>query len=264
LYESVKFEASFWDDYLGRQVFQRATTTITGTNNYNDYLIILWSVIPWTLALIVEFMLIFVLYFSDQYKKYIPIKSILAPLLCSLFIVALFTLTQTHLGTYILPAFPFMAICIALAFYSLSSVSVEFEKLLQVVFLGLVVFGFLVCLSNVPNKVPIYTYEEKAIGQAYKNNNQPGPIYALDWNVVETVKYYGDTVTSSIGPSTDSGRVLRAPFYLFVDLAAESYFYYAVNQPAYPGLKLLFQGPSLALIYSDQDLQLPQFSCCSH
>ncbi|TSC69666.1 MAG: Dolichyl-phosphate-mannose-protein mannosyltransferase [Parcubacteria group bacterium Gr01-1014_56] len=45
--ESIRFGHLFWDDYLGRQIFQRATSTMTGTNNYYDYLEVLWSLVPW-------------------------------------------------------------------------------------------------------------------------------------------------------------------------------------------------------------------------
>ncbi|TSC69665.1 MAG: hypothetical protein G01um101456_17 [Parcubacteria group bacterium Gr01-1014_56] len=180
----------------------------------------------------------------------------------SIFIIVLFTLQKSHLGTYIIPIFPLLAICIAILFHHLSSISEIFKKVLYSVFVFALLFAAWVSLGNLYVKVPPYTYEEKAIGQTYRNNS-PAPLYSLDWNVHETVNYYGNTKISAIDPRSGSGKILKAPFYLFVTIPAETYFFLAPDKPAYEGLKILYQGKIFALIYGDKDLQLPTFICCN-
>lgn len=262
LWETYKFGEVFWNNYLGVQVFHRATATMTGTDNYYDYVAILRSLVPWIWVLVGELIALICVNFVTKTKQ-IPFKVAAVFLLSSAFFIVLFTIQKSHLGTYIIPVFPLLAISIVVIYHDLSSVSIIFKRSLNIVLLISVLFAAYVCLINLNSKVPVFTYDEKNIGLTYKQN-PPAPFYSLDWNVHETVNYYGDTIIGSISPSTDSGKIIRAPFYLFVDIPAETYFFYDINTPDYPGLKILYQSKSYALIYGSQDLTLPQFHCCSH
>lgn len=261
--ETIRFGGLFWDDYFGEQIVHRATSTMTGTDDYYDYLAVLWSDVPWIWLLFAQLILVVSLNLSKKFKK-IPLKETLALLTSTAFIVFIFTLQKSHLGTYIIPVFPLLAICIGVLFHHISSLSLIYRRVAISVFSAALVFSIFICLSyNLYAKVPTFTYEERAAGIAYRNN-PPAKLYSLDWNVHETVNYYAHTQLTAIDPHTASGSNLQAPFYIFVTIPAETYFFYSFDKPSFEGLRILYQGKQFALIYGDKDITLPNFICCSH
>ena len=261
--ESLRFGRLFWDDYLGKQILLRASTTLTGTNNFYDYFILFlpWYA-PWNIVIFVELAAVFFInFFSKSVRDRIPLGDILNPLLIATFIFVLFTLARTHLGPYIMPAFPFFAISIAVGYHYLASVWHAYRYWLGAGISVCILGGIALCVYLMPAEVPPYSFDEREIGRIYKSQNLINtPLYMFDWKAVETVDYYSGTQAKALDPNIIDGKVLHGPFYLAIDPIGVNYFFTPPNTPLSPGLALLYVGRSFALIYSDRDQLIPDFS----
>lgn len=263
LVESLRFGSLFWNDYIGRQVFQRAVSTLTGTNGGSDYLLMLvQGYFPWNILLFVETLYLFDAGFLlERFGWKTRERDIVIPLITAFCIILVFTFARTHLGAYIMPAFPFFAMSIAISWHYLSSNFSKQKNLFALLALALLAAGAAFCFYLIPEKVPPYTFEERSVGQLYKaENNIQAPLYALDWRVVETINYYGNTQTQPIDPRVVGGKTFKGPFYLITTPVAATYFFYSPETPKYSGIKLLYFGSYFALIYSDRDLMMPVFN----
>ena len=166
-----------------------------------------------------------------------------------------------------MPAFPFFAISIAMIYHLLYSF-LKNEKIngavwIKVVWIILsisVLIGAIFCIYLMPAKVPAYTKEEMEIGKIYKEQNiENVPLYLFDWPYVETLNYYGMTRAQLVSPADLSDKEIDGPFYLVTSPPGVTYFFYDLNTPAYPGLKLLYFGEYFTLIYSDRTMIMPKF-----
>lgn len=250
LYETIRFGWAFWNSYVGVQVFQRATTTLTGTNQYYDYArFFLLYYKPWDLIVIVGTPFIFLLCISKQLRAKIFVRTLIAPLSAAVMIVLAFTLAQTHLPTYIMPAFPFLAMYVALAFkYLLRLLNAKYSKLFVIILAMLLVLPYSFNgMAGALDQVLPATYDEQAIGHIYASNPS-GTLYSAGWPILETLNYYGKTSVSYLATSSASGKLLRAPVYFVAGADMSS-----------PGFKVLYKGNTLSLLYSDADVQLPTY-----
>ena len=115
------------------------------------------------------------------------------------------------------------------------------------IFIGLAFVGIYMfsSVASALDQVTNVTYEEQSIGQIYKKNDT-GNLYSFGWPVLSTINYYAGTSTNYLDTNTANGRLLKAPVYLIVQASTDP-----------QGLKVLYRGNSLALLYSDKDVQLP-------
>ncbi len=256
LWESVQFGWLFWENYIGYQILQRATSTITGSNNEIDYLFVLWTLIPWIWVLVAELALLIGLKNVRQFKNVIHFWGIISALAYVFFLTVIFTMAKTHLGSYLLPAFPFIAIAIAECLFYLSIVAKQYKVFLYSGFFALVIFAAYICVSQRNMQTMYWTQDEQAVGALYKGHTEQ--LYAIDWRIAETIEYYGDTNVIKLDPYTNKGKIVKGPFYVVVDTIDKPFFVRS-GTPLYPGLNVLYQGTTLALLYSDRDLILPQF-----
>lgn len=264
LAESLQFGHLFWDSYITQHVLHRAITTVTGTSSYTDYLILFipWY-LPWNGVLILEILALTVMSRLQQFDWRLVFRQVMAPLAVALFIGTTFTLARTHLAPYIMPAFPFFALGIAVTYHHLSVLFFKHSRvsvLLELIMMFALFAGAVFCIHLSPSKVPPYTFDERAIGTLYKEHNtNNAPLYVLDWLAIETLNYYGNTRAQSINPAVVRGTTLHGPFYLVVQPPGATYFFYSNTEPIDPGIKLIYAGTHFLLIYSDNDLQMPMF-----
>jgi 4-amino-4-deoxy-L-arabinose transferase-like glycosyltransferase len=259
----IRFGNIFWNEYLVHQVFARAVTTLTGSNDKYDYIRILWlHYNPWIWVLFALFVAMVVISFKKELKSRFLWKQAFAPSFSAIFIVVLFTLTRTHLSTYIMPAFPFFAMFIALSGYNFYLISNQQYR-------HILLIGLIVCLSLAPfnylksvkEVVSPLHYEEKEVGQIYSNqNNITVPFYTLGWPFLETISYYSGIHAEYIDPNTASGILIKGPFYLATNARAVGFFYRDRDNAiaGYENLKILYLGESIVLFYSDMDQKLPK------
>lgn len=260
LIETLRAGWAFWSNYVGLQVFQRGVSHLTGTNSPTDYLQLIPSHIPWNLAVAGEFVLLVWAGFSKRLRATISVRDMLVPLGVVAGIFLLFTLAQTHLSPYIMPAIPFFAISIAITFHYLCRLVRGHEEVEVLMYIGaifMVGIAMWFCYTYRYAMVPEYAFEEKIMGQAYKEAkaNAPAPFYMLDWLAAESINYYGDTQMQTLSARKVNGQILKGPIYLVLQPWSASYF----SQAAYPDVKVLYVGKGFILIYSEKDLQLPVF-----
>ena len=257
VYETIVFGHMFWGRYLG-QVFTLAGTTIPGTTfDYFQYFTSFYK--PWCFALVIVTCAIVGLA-SFKRNRSSDLLYLLAPSSAAILIIILFSIARTHLLPYILPAYPFFAMYLALFFsYVRSKVTKPKLALLVIVIVALcaapyVFYSTITAMDQVPN----VTYDEQAIGNIYAKNPN-GTLYSLAWPVLETVNYYAATSTVYLDPKYVSGKILIAPFYLVVPVEAVHLLPVVPSTPLNTGLKVVYQGPRLVLLFDDEDLQLPKF-----
>lgn len=267
LLESLRFGWIFWNDYLGHQVFDRAVSTVTGNNQYYDYVGYLWMYNKgWFCALIATILVFPISLLIQEARPKILWRTLAASLLAVLLIFILFSVVRTHLSPYILPIFPFIAIFIGLLFHGASTILNRRWYLSFVIVLPLMICGVYYCFSATFDPVLYDVPDEVAIGRTYKTNtmSRPAPLYALGWRVLETVNYYGDVKTVTLNPAEMSGKELQGPFYMFAKTPGWThYFFYhdtgAVREE-YKDLQFVYLGKYLTLVYSDHTVRLPQFN----
>ncbi|MFZ1075455.1 MAG: glycosyltransferase family 39 protein [Minisyncoccia bacterium] len=254
LYETIRFGNAFWDNYLGVQVFHRAAATMTGTNNPGDYFVLFvpWflpSNWPWNFLIVGGFIALCAAAFSEQRKRKVTFTNILPPVLSAVFIFTVFTSAQTHLAPYIMPAFPFFAICVAILYYDLSFIWPQNKTMFFAITAICILIAAAFCMYLMPAKIPPYTGDEKAVGEMYKQQNPNGtPLYLLDFIPVETFDYYGNARAIPVNPADVTGKPFKGPFYMAVSPAGATYF---------PNLKVLYTGSYFDLLYSPTDIQMP-------
>ncbi len=257
-----KFGSDFWNNYFVRHVFQRSISTLTGSNNYSDYLQILWQYDqPWVALILLLLAFVFVMGSIKATRQIVINKALLAPLISALFVLVFFTLIRTHLSTYILPALPFLAMFSAIFIKEIFSYF-RAQNLAKVILLVLLIIGSVKSLDAVNLLVQPFHHEEKDLALIFKHENRSrAPLYVLDWPHLETVSYYGEADIKSLDVRRGGGQILQAPFYLFTNTVALRYFYDDKGDflPGYGNAKELYRGQYLGLIYSEKDLTLPTF-----
>lgn len=262
--ETFRFGASFWDNYFGHQVFARATTTLTGTNNVLEYLnnfLAYCSV--WFFSIVATICIYAALFFRVSDKRRL-LQTMAPPLVIAIGIIVVFSMVRTHLTPYLMPAFPFLAIFVGMLYHEFTQRlrGTDLVHAPKLFCAAIIIFGFAYSHSALFQPSQFYTNDEVQIGQIYKKNNVkiPAPLYSLDWLVFETMNYYGAAKVISLDPHAISGNVISGPFYIVTTLGAGKYLFsddFGVIQPRYQNLELLYLGHNLLLAYSSTDLQMP-------
>lgn len=261
--ETLKYGSQFWNVYLFQQSIGRSFTQITGdTNNVTDYLKALWDFgALWLLSLVAAIGVYLSLVFTNKGNAQGLIRDVGAPLCVALVIMVLFTAARTHLEPYVMPAFPFIALFLALLYHH---VSTRFPKaagvaaLLVIPFLLTGIFYIFSPEFRVPHANVV---DEATTGKIYKEKSDGvAPLYSLGGPYLETVNYYAGTTTQFIDPQLSSGMTIKGPFYAMasiVDLGAFFYMDEKNNIRSKYGQELLYTGTDSILIYSEHDFVMP-------
>lgn len=260
--ESIRFGSHFWVDYMGVQVFKRSVSTLTGTNNWYDYVRVLWLYYtPWLFVIALIGVLFVEIRVFKKALSNIPWRPLLTPLISSVVIIVLFSIARTHLSTYILPAFPFLAMFIALSF-DFFYFNFEARRNVMAVFMFLFIcFGAYQSIAAISSVVPVYNADQMRLAELYKTAQSQffAPLYTYGWPYLEVLSYYGDTRPQFINPSDVAGQEIKGPFYMMATINDIVRFFVSptVSQPGYENLKVLYTGEYLVLFYSEKDTKMP-------
>lgn len=258
--ETLRYGSAFWNSYVGREVFGRISSTITGTNDPLGYMnmIVPWYM-PWNAVVTAGAIALLIV----SWKRSIMNRATLAPLLplgIALGIITLFSLAQTHLGPYIMPTFPFFALAVACLFHAFSKLFPHLTKLLIAAMVLSVIAGGVMSfytVSKKENEATPFVRDEMMLGKAYRAAGRPDiPLYAFDWPTVDTFNYYGDTQTQIVDPATLSEGTLHGPFFLAMNSRGVRYLFDDKGVLKYPNLQPVFRGDFFILFYSAADLKL--------
>ncbi len=259
-----RYGQEFLNNYFFYHVIGRAVSGIGTTNfSYFSYFFQLYDYCqPWFFVYSAAIALVL---YSLIRNKTVQIN-ILAPLASALFIIILFSFARTHIFTYLLPAYPFLAMFVA------QSTELFLEKykfsqwLVSFVFLFLFLFGYLIGIGRVGNFLgtvitPIdYTQRDAAKAYFAEKQKKPASLYLLNWPTHETIRYYGDAQVINIPFPAKEEVILTPPFYLWVGNLYLQYFFDKDGNvlPAYQDIVVKYYTKDLFLFYSEKALRLPQ------
>ena len=259
IWETMRFGTPFWNDYLVKNVFQRSTSTITGTFSYADYVQALFKYnFWWTWALLGSIAVYIGVCFRPEGRiGSASYRHMLAPLCSALFMLGLFSIAHTHLIPYMMPIFPFVALFIGMLFSNLTSRNGFYPYLALFLATSLIATG--ICYFYSPLfTVPFPTVpDEAAVGKAYRSLHTQIPLYAIGPHNLETINYYAGTQTTYRAPSLSPDALIRGPFYAVMpteDLPI--IFYRDANNDwkcKYGDMTIVYMGPMLMLVYSAGD-----------
>jgi 4-amino-4-deoxy-L-arabinose transferase-like glycosyltransferase len=198
LYETFKYGAAFWQSYIGTEVFSRVTTNIFGSGfgptnlDYDDYFFTFAA--PWA-----QFLIASLLAFPFFYKKMNRnVRNvILASGISLLAIIAVLLISHTKALSYLIPAYPFIAIIVALTISELYRLNrLVVRALLALALLIAIPFGMYFTVTNALHINSYYAYEveysfeEEQIGLTLRALTSSPVVYTYNDDDYGTIEYY--------------------------------------------------------------------------
>lgn len=257
--QSMKFGQSFWNDYIGYHVITRGFEGIGGTGKIEgarfDYLLSLWN---YSQPIIFIFLILLVIFSIKAYLSHKKIdKYILTSLFSSVFLFISFSFFKTHIITYLLPIFPFLAISISGMLNDISSSKKEGIKIALYIVLILL---FIREYNNFEQYTTFpYHIEQKEAAKIYSEKSRGlSSLYVLQWPVHEAIRYYSNGNPSFINFSKDKDIDLQGPFFLLLNNAYIPYFRDSSGEilPEYKNMDVHFDGKYMMLLYSESSIIL--------
>lgn len=226
--------------------------------SYLDYFgIFINGYLLWTLVLVAMVLVILYAYFIAKSLDKSAMKDIFFPIGAALFIFAVFTVQRYHLSVYVMIAYPLFAVAIGTGYHHIARAWKKLLVPLSVLMSVLLTFGFIACITRTSIAVQPYVYDERTIGVLYRSDPMKAPLYQYNWIPSESFNFYGDARSTPLNPNEFNGKTIQGPFYLIMPSIGVTYFFYAIDKPINPCLKLLFLGKYFALIYCDRTMQMP-------
>ncbi len=268
-YEASIYGQTFWTTYLGFNVLQRATQGFgLQATHWYDYFVTLGKLAqPWYTLWILS-LLAGLVSWKRWSSSSVTKKLWLASSLSSLGIIILYSLFKTHIPTYILPAYPFMALSLVCV---LSFISTIFNQkftfarrwllISGVVLMALVVgISYQVGRSIMPGLHFAFDSELKSIGQTVKVLRQPSDrFYQLAWPVGDTLSYYADMPIATVKmPAAGQSVNVEGPLYLFLQTEFMPIFFDEQGKidPAFSELRVKYRSDHFVLLFSDKTIEI--------
>ncbi len=268
-YEASVYGQTFWTTYLGFNVLQRATQGFgLQATHWYDYFVTLGKLAqPWYTLWILS--LIIGLVSWRQWSSSNASKKLwLASSLSALGIIILYSLFKTHIPTYILPAYPFMAlslVCVlkmAHDIYLQKLVAAKRWLLIggAVVLAIALIISYQVGRSIMPGLHFAFDAELKSIGQTVNVLRQPKDrFYQLAWPVGDTLSYYADMPIATVNlPPTGQTVNVEGPLYLFLQTEFMPLFFDDQGKiaPEYADMRLKYRSDHFVLLYSEKSIEI--------
>jgi 4-amino-4-deoxy-L-arabinose transferase-like glycosyltransferase len=200
IHQSLTFGTSFWNTYLGTQVFDRAganlfegiSTHLTTNVDYIRYFFLFGA--PWSVLFFLSILATpFLLRTVEREIRILWLTSIGTVAA----IAGIMFWSNTKAVTYLIPLYPFVAITIALTFHAVWRMSTkEGKTVLGGVLLFAGLMGTYLCVWNVQHFNPYYSTqyqlprEEYAIAQAITERSSDPLIYTYKNDYLGTIQYY--------------------------------------------------------------------------
>lgn len=245
IYESAKFGAAFWQDYLGYHVFDRFNENILSSKiTVGYYLYSLWKLSQPILPLILICAILLPIFIKNKKKIGGIPNHLLAALASTIFIFALFSLSQTKLITYYTPLYPFVAIASGLTYFGLKHLIIHCRWLVHLAALS--VIATLIYYGGSEFFYPqIYVTraaaDEKAVGLYLADHHGDEEINIFNWNHHNAIRYYSNQLTDSLQFNT--GRAPHIPSWLIMPTEV-----FNIN-PQLAGLPAPHRGEYLTLVH---------------
>lgn len=248
IYESMKFGAIFWNEYIFKHILRRfSQNVIGGATPYSEYFkfFILLS-FPWIVLFFAEIIKI-IQHFKETKKNLLGFAAI------AFFTFVIFSAAQTKLVYYLLPMFPFVAIALALFWENIFCKNTEkTQKLLIVGLFATLIVSSTNTIYAISHKHEqlrinqIVANEEKEVGLMLAKNKTEIKIYTFGYPYHETIRYYSEGKTLN---EIKSEQALTESFFVIMSRP----FFDASSFPTtlVKRLKPVFVGKSIILLRFD-------------
>ena len=250
VYEAMRFGNDFISSYFGHEIFGRLSSNVIG-GSYSTSLYLQYTfffTIPWILIYIAGWAWTLI---SERQRRDASNKTINALGASVLIIFLVFSLAQTKLFHYLLPAFFLMAIFCALVIERFIATRKEGRGQIAAAILILLCFGFANAIfvgyhyqEDYANN-DIIVADEYAIAKVVASRPEPYDIKGFEYYYWDTLRYYSGHQVGLL----KNDDVADKPFYLVIVTALydKSPFPPLVMQH----LQLLYHGKDLSLLIFD-------------
>jgi 4-amino-4-deoxy-L-arabinose transferase-like glycosyltransferase len=254
LYETLRYGEVFWDSYLGTEVFSRVTTNIFGSGfgpTNADYISYFFTFpAPWT-ELFCALIILFPFFYLKTNKKLRRVIVSSAITVATILLIVIFAHTKAL--SYLIPAYPFIAIAVALAIAGLYKLSNLFIRIgMCIVITACLLFAVGLTMQNSLHISPYYAYrleysfEEMHIGEMIKASGANPLVYTYNDSDFGTILYYSQlpaTKNQYINLLSDSSEVIAGSL-VFTNSSAQEI---AKQFPAH-SFTPLYQGAYISLL----------------
>jgi 4-amino-4-deoxy-L-arabinose transferase-like glycosyltransferase len=225
IYETMHFGAQFWDGYLWHNVVNRVGGDVLGGSlsvaNFAKFVLVFTA--PWSVAVVAGLVVLAARRNPVRWEG--EMRQIGVVGLTTVLIAAVFALSSTRIFYYLLPAYPFMAITLAL-------ISEEIRARVSKT-----IFAALITVMAIDDAIAA---DEANAGLILAANPEPTRVLTYQWPYWDTLGYYsGGRPIGVIG----DGDVIKESYYLVVH--SEGNYSYP---PSYKArLTTMYQGPALTM-----------------
>ncbi len=262
--QHLTWGSAFWSSYLGNHVIGRFEKGFgLQPINYLDYLPKLWEYAqPWWQIFLLMVLIMVWWKIKNHQHKINPF--FLSSAASAFFIIVLFSMAKTHIPTYLLPAYPFMAMVIAYGGWQLfNNWSNKFIKIILIIILlasllysATFIFGF---NNKILNQLQFpFDYNLKTMGLLVKADKDYQNLYQFNWPTGETISFYANKRIITIQQPTEHNIELIGPFYLMTTQENLPFFFQNNGEikPEYSSLRIRYYENNFFLLYNADNLVL--------
>lgn len=216
VYESLHFGGAFWDGYLWHNVVGRVSSDVLGgTQTIGEMIRFCFAFgAPWSIILVLT--ALFVCVGGDPRRRTRDEQMLFISTLTAVVIIALFTASSTRIFYYLLPAYPFVAIAVALAAREVARrapVALAYAVIIALLAAGSwVTYNYAWHRFGIMHTGDLIAADEKAAAVSIADEPMDVPVYAYAYDYWDTFGYYSGR---TIAAMTDDA-VLDRPFFLVV------------------------------------------------
>jgi hypothetical protein len=185
----------------------------------------------------------------------------------SIFIFCFFAFGRTAILTYILPAFPFIAVAVGDGFVSAFDWARSRQLKAAIILCFVILCGFAWARASGSDATTLETIyypwaqTQEDIGRMVREGSEPDTtFYIFEWPTHEALRYYSGKELSIIGFPPQDGTVLTAPWFL---MATNLHIPYFLNsdgtaKQAFENIEIKYRNESsqIFLLHSKEDLVL--------
>lgn len=246
LYETLRYGTQFWDSYFLHAVLARFSSQVNGsTMTLSEYVsFFLAYTAPWGIAYLA--VCAGTASRGNPLRLEGPRRVLAIYAFTAMAFLVLFAISSTRIFYYLLPAYPFMAIAVALAIKQMN------DRLPQPFSVGIIVglIGFALWVTinysfhifAIMRTNDVIVADEQKAGLELAKDPLPEMMYAYEYDYWDTIKYYSGRRDISV---MSDDTVLDRPFIL---LTSTPYMqWHSFDPELQKHLSVIYQGPVVTL-----------------
>ncbi|PWB38686.1 MAG: hypothetical protein C3F02_03165 [Parcubacteria group bacterium] len=263
IYMQQHWGSVFWQSYLGQQVWERAAAGF-GNTNYFYYIKFFRRLSHfWWWIFLLAMPTVYIL--QRKLKNQEIFSLFQASLFSFIITLVIFSLAKTHISTYLLPVYPFMAIVIAVALVCVWQILKKryLKMVVVILFVSLLIDSFFLCLGYWPQVQGTlhysFDYNLRDMAKIVTLGSPVANIYQLDGPQGDVLSYYSARPVTVINrDQLKSGYQITGPAYILVTDYSIGIFFDQEQKPlpVYQKVQIVYFKDHLVLLFSEQSLTM--------